>query len=96
MSVLVKDPDSTLDFFVDWSAGYLDSGEIINAADADSEWTVTPSGSLSVTADSHDTSTSSVTLSGGVSGNVYRVTNQINTSLGRIDDRSIVIRVQQQ
>ena len=79
-----KDPDARIDFGIDWSA-YLDDGEIITA----STWVV-PAG-ITNDGDAHDTTTTRVFLINGDAGSSYTLTNRVNTSGGRIDDRSIVI-----
>jgi hypothetical protein len=91
MTVLLKDPNAALDYSVDWSA-YLEAGETL----AGSAWQIDPAGELAYTAASFDAASATATLSGGVIGHVYRVTNRITTSLGRIDDRSFILRVEDQ
>lgn len=90
MSVYIKDPAAVVDYTVDWSAGYLDGDSL-----ADSSFSIEPgeSGGLSVDAQAHDATTASVTLSGGITGHVYRVTNRVTTAGGRTDERSLTIRV---
>lgn len=83
---MLKDPDATLDFEVDWSQ-WLQASETITA----SGWTV-PAG-LTRVSDTHTGTTATVWLSGGVLGQRYTVTNEITTSGGRIDDRSLHIDV---
>lgn len=100
--VFHKDPDAKLDYKVDFAAStnnggssdyedYLEDGETI-----DSIVTVFAD-SANITIDSYslfDGNTSVVVwLSGGVAGEVYRVTTRIQTvePFGRMDDRSIII-----
>lgn len=90
MTVLMKDPDALLDYAVDWS-DYLEDGEVLG----DSEWSVTPDGDMIVESDSRGDQIATVQLRAGVVGHVYLVTNRIITSLGRMDDRSLTIRVQE-
>ena len=92
MSVYVKDPAAVVDYTVDWGAGYL-SAETVSV----SSFSIEPveSGGLAVEASSSDGQTASVTLSGGIAGHLYRVTNQISTSGGRTDERSLTIRIAQ-
>jgi hypothetical protein len=92
MSFLLKDPDAVLDYSIDWGAEYLDDGELLAA----SEWSVDPdeSGGVSVVGSDFDASTSSVKAAGGVAGRLYRLANKVTTASGRIDERSIVIRVE--
>jgi hypothetical protein len=84
----VKDPNSVLDYSISW-ASWLPSGDTITA----STFTVTPSGALTVSDSSFNTTTTTVWLAGGVAEQVYTVTNHITTSAGRQDDRSLTIKV---
>lgn len=91
MTLLLKDPAARLDYAVDWGADYLTDDLLI-----DSGWSVAPdeAGGVAVTADGHDATVASVTVGGGIAGRVYRLTNQVTTSCGRRDSRSITIRVE--
>lgn len=86
-STLTKDPGAALDWVFNW-INWLGVSETIS--------------SFSVTADSGLTVNYSVSpasnfvvawLSGGQTGNEYSVTCSITTSLGRTDNRSIIIKV---
>jgi len=90
MRVYVKDPAAVVDYTVDWSSGYL-AGDTLTS----SGFSVVPAetGGLTVDTETHDGTTASVTLSGGVAGHVYRVTNQITTTAGYTDERSLTIRI---
>lgn len=90
MAVLVKDPDAVLDYAMDWS-DYLEAGEVI----ADSQWVTLPADGLPPSGASVDGAVAQVTLGGGVTRTVHVVTNRITTSLGRSDDRSLTIYVQE-
>lgn len=81
-----KDPDATLDWRFDWT-DWLDTGETI------SDSVMTVSAGLVKDSDSHSLSSATVWLSGGTAGSVYSVANKITTSAGRIDERTITIRV---
>ena len=81
-----KDPDSTIDYGANW-AGHLREGEVI----ASSVWLV-PAPLVSESESFTGTETK-VLLSGGVAGTKYTVTNRVTTSLGMVDDRSMVIMV---
>jgi len=87
MQTFTKDPAADLDFYVDWSE-WLADGETI----AQSEFTI-PDGIESHDDGNNDTA-SVVWLSGGSPGRRYRVTNQITTSEDRIDERTLIIEVQ--
>lgn len=89
MALLVKDPDASLDYgfsFVD----YLQTAETISAA----AWSVKPAGP-ELNSPTNDTTTASVNVVGGAAGAVYVLTCRFTTSLGRVDDRSITLRVQE-
>ena len=90
MSLRTKDPDSVLDWKVDW-AGYLQEGETIT----DSQWLVGPEedGGISLGKKDHSETAAKAFLSGGIAGHVYRVTNRITTSFDRTDERSLMVRV---
>lgn len=88
MAIFVKDPAATIDYAIDWSAGYL-GGETIST----SVWRVMPEG-LAVMASAIAPGRTSVTLAGGDAGAVYRVTNSAAFSDGRSDERTIVVRVE--
>jgi hypothetical protein len=62
-----------------------------------SGWTVVPAvaGGVTVVAESRDLLRCAATLAGGVAGDVYRVTNRVTLSDGQIDERSIVLRVEE-
>ena len=91
MTFLLKDPDAVLDYLVDWGAEYLD-GDIL----ADSQWTVDPDepGGITIAGSDFDASNSTVKAAGGLSGKVYRLVNHVVLASGRIDKRSIVLRVE--
>ena len=81
---LLKDPDSTLDYNIDWEA-WLDGDQII-----DSTWDI-PIG-LSSTGNIYAaTGLTTVWLSGGTVGEMYTVINRITTLYGRYDERSFNI-----
>lgn len=80
-----KDPDAVLDYQFNWE-DWLEDGETISTS------TFLVDG-LTIDSQGHNTTRSTVWLSGGGAGNVYRVTNRVVTSDSRTDDRSISIRV---
>ncbi len=94
MSVVPKDPQAVLDYILDWlTDGYLQSGEEITGTPV---WTILPAGALVKDSQSNTITATTITLSGGVAGHLYRVTCQITTDqAGRKDERSIAIRVQE-
>ena len=88
MSTFTKDPDATLDFKIDWSA-WLGSDTISTSA-----WVV-PAG-IDQDSAGNDTTTATIWLSGGTVGRSYSIVNRITTAAGRINDRTIVIKVREQ
>lgn len=85
MTPHLKDPDATLDYAVDWTA-WLEDGDSIAA----SEWIVT---GLTGTRQALVGATATIWLSGGEPWQTYLVTNRVTTAAGRIDDRTLRIRV---
>jgi len=86
---ILKDPDATLDYGMDWS-DWLAAAEVID----ESAWSVQADSGLVASAPSHDDSATLVWLAGGSAGNIpWRVTNRITTDLGRTEDRSFFVRV---
>ena len=91
MSLLLKDPDAVLDYSVDWGAEYL-LGDII----AESEWSVEPDelDGVAIVGSDFDATISTVKAAGGFPGKIYKLVNRVVLDSGRIDDRSIVLRVE--
>lgn len=91
MTFLLKHPDATLDYAVDWGTDYL-SGEAL----ATSNWSVEPAepGGVSLAGSAFDLLVATVTVSGGTTGSIYRLTNHVTTTDGRDDSRSIMLRVE--
>ncbi len=92
MTMIVKDPDSRIDFEFDWVAAYP-GGQAVLA----SVWAIAPAEAdgVAVAAAAHDLMQSTATLAGGVAGHVYRVTNRVTLSDGQIDERSMTVRVEE-
>lgn len=91
-----KDPASTLDYVIDY-AEWLVDGDFVVA----SSWTVEtivgdPTPLVEVpppTGNSFEANLTRVWLAAGTRGVTYTVTNQVTTSDGRVDERSIFIEV---
>jgi hypothetical protein len=92
MTLLLKDPEATLDYSVDWGAEYL-SGDAL----ATSSWTVSPAetGGIAIVSDRFDLLVATAQIEGGIAGRLYRLTNHVVTAEGRSDSRSIMLRVEQ-
>lgn len=87
MATYKKDPDATLDYTVDWTA-YL-------AAIADTITSVTWVLSTGITkvSQSNTSTTATIFVSGGVEGSSETMTCRITTAGGRIDDRTIALKI---
>jgi hypothetical protein len=91
MTLLLKDPGAVLDYSIDWGTEYLD-GDLLAA----SSWSVVPDepGGVAVVGSDFDATVSTVKAGGGLAGRLYTLVNQVTLQSGRIDDRSIVLRVE--
>jgi len=83
-------PLASLDYGFDWaSSGWLASGETI----ATSTWTV--ESPLVASLEQIAGGITSLFVTGGVAGNIYKITNTITTSLTRTDSRTIKLSCKQ-
>jgi hypothetical protein len=91
MALVLKDPESALDYSVDWGLRYL-TGDVLT----ESSWSVVPveGGGVTIDGSYFDTASATVNVSGGRPGMIYRLLNQVSTSQGRQDSRSILVRVE--
>ncbi len=89
MTVFAKDPASTVDYSVDWS-DWLASDELIT----NTLWDIVPIEPLGLVTgvEQAGSAVRSVTVSGGVAGNVYRLACTISTDAGRTVARGMTIR----
>ena len=90
MSFYLKDPQSRVDYAIDWSP-YLD-GQTIEA----SLWLVAPdeAGGIAAEETSFEPARTAARLAGGLIGHSYSVSNQVTFSDGTTDVRSITLRVE--
>lgn len=90
MATVYQTPTEILDYTFNWG-NILVTGEVIST----SSWAVSPSGlTINTPAASFTGSTTTVWITGGVSGTTYVVTNTIMTSGGRTFQESLNIIVQ--
>lgn len=97
LEAYTKAPNATLDYSINWATedtylndgSALDTGWLKGDTIATSTWTV-PAG-LTAGADTNNTTTATITLSGGTLNTDYTVTNRIVTAAGLTDVRSITI-----
>ena len=92
MSFLMKDPSAVLDYSIDWGAEYLADGELV----AQSDWTVVPDepGGVIVVGSDFTATVTTVSAGGGLAGRLYRLANRVTTDAQRVDERSILLRVE--
>lgn len=88
--VIEKDPNAVLDYGFDWSK-YLAplEGDVITDVEFILEATLAE-GPLGF---SHDDTTATVWVQGGEVSKTLRVTCRITTAAGRIDDRSVFLKI---
>lgn len=84
----VKDPDSTLDYGVDW-AGELKPGDEIES----SRWTISPPAQMMSNEEDFGPDAAVIWLSGGTDGSLYRVRNKITTAAGMVLRACFDIRI---
>lgn len=86
-----KDPDSVLDFAVDWTK-WLDEGETI----ASSDWII-PDGITEDTDQppSHTDTVATIWLTGGTDGAWLQVVNRITTNQGRTEDQTLSLHIEE-
>lgn len=81
------DPDAILDYRWDWTAWLVDGDTITTAAVTDTTGSTEPAIVVSTT--THDDTSVTVWLSGGVAGQLARITCRITTNQGRTDERTL-------
>jgi hypothetical protein len=82
LAIVEKDPVAVLTYTISWAA-WLATGDTISAV----VWTV-PTG-ITQDAVSNDSTTASITLSGGTHGETYDVKCKITTTAGLVDKRTL-------
>ena len=91
VAAFLQDPDSRLDYTIDWSQ-WLPSGDTV----VDSTW-ASSSINMTLSDDSFSTTTTTVWIAFGVAaaeGDQYEATNHIVTALGRQEDRTLFMKVE--
>jgi len=87
-NVFIKDPDATLDYGFDWTQWLLSTESIIDHS-------IVATAGITVETSASTTGSVIVWLSDGTSGSRYNVTCTIETTDGRIDERTIRIDVRE-
>jgi hypothetical protein len=90
MSFYLKDPQSRVDYAIDWE-NYLDGQTIVSSL-----WSVVPVelGGIEVDGDSVSAGRTAARLTGGIVGHCYSISNLVTLSDGSSDARSIALRVE--
>ncbi|QMW23382.1 phage fiber-tail adaptor protein [Sandaracinobacteroides saxicola] len=91
MELFLKDPVGSLDYSVAWGGEWLAGRSIVS-----SDWSVLPveAGGIVCGAAAVADGVAAVSLSGGIAGRVYRVSNQVTLSDGARDARLLLVRVE--
>ena len=87
-TTFLQDPDAELDYLFDWST-WLEDLETI------SSYVITAETGITASDDTETGGKVTVWLSGGTAGSNYTVACRITTSAGRIDERTITVRVRE-
>jgi hypothetical protein len=82
---IIKHPSAKLDYKIDWET-WLDGDTLVT-----SEWDV-PEG-VSMEGESNDTLTTTVWISGGIDTLNYSLINRVTTTLGRLENKELIIKV---
>lgn len=91
-TLIDKDPEAALDYLISWS-DWLPSGDTISTSTWAVETITGDSDPLSATSDTNTDTVTTVNLSGGTSGNIYKVYNTIETNGGLTDRRYFRVKV---
>lgn len=87
MATFIKDPnDNPKEFYIDWTS-WLHVGETIAAS------TVTVEAGLTKVSDSEALGIVSVVVTGGTDTVEYDITNQVTSSLGRVESQTVTVLV---
>lgn len=92
MPTIDKDPDAVLDYPFDWSDYLAPIADTIVSAVFVVDGTP---GGLVVVSSSNDATSATAIVSGGVLGQRERLTCRITTAGGRVDDRSVYLRIKE-
>jgi|JI9StandDraft_2_1071091.scaffolds.fasta_scaffold880966_1 hypothetical protein len=87
MATYKKDPNATLDYLFDWSAWLTEVSDTITSVD----WVL--SSGLTEVSSSNTTTGATIFVSGGILDESETITCRITTVGGRIDDRTITLKI---
>ena len=86
---IIKDPDAKLDYKFDWAAWLTPLSDTITSV----TWVLTVG--LTLVSSSNTTATATAVVSGGVADDTEVLTCRITTAGGRIEDRSVNLKISQ-
>lgn len=86
----IKDPNAVLDYAVSWAAWLAEVADTL----VTSTWSVL-SGTVAIDSDVSDTTVATVWLRGGAVGEKCSLLNRVTTAAGRIDDRTIYVKIKE-
>lgn len=92
-TVINKDADAQLSYQLIWS-DWLPSGDTITSSSWTAESISGDSDPLTITGNSFTDTSTTVTVNGGTTGNIYKVYNTISTDQSNTDRRYFRIKVQ--
>jgi len=93
-----KDPAAILDYTFDWF-DWLKGEQVRGIAQPDDAiiaHTVTATNGLQITNTTADSNSVTAWVAGGTAGQVHSITCKIQTQLGRTDERTMRIRIEEQ
>jgi len=91
-TLIDKDPEAQLDYLISWS-DWLPSGDTISTSSWSIEAITGDGDPLTSASDANTDSTTTINLSGGTSGNIYKVYNTITTNGGLTDRRYFRVKI---
>lgn len=91
-TLIDKDSEAALDYLISWSQ-WLPGGDEISTSNWVVETITDDTDALVSTDTGSTTTTTSITLSGGTQGNIYKVYNTITTTGGLTDRRYFRVKV---
>lgn len=92
---IIKDPDATLDYTIDWS-GVLTGSDTISSVAYEVQSGLSLSNAIGGSYFSYTDTTSTCNLTGGTAGTIYAVECQITTAASRTFVRHFRVKVEDQ
>lgn len=84
--LMIKDPQAILDYNIDWEE-WLNGDTVLTSV-----WTV-PAGLINYGTNTIPSGLVTVWIGSGTIGTIYELVNRITTAGGRVDERSIFIKI---